>query len=258
MIVCSIGMNSFIGRNKQLLKTERTKEENLTPLKKQLTNLSNLIGNFGYISGIIIGISIILKDIIAKYINNKNIIDKDSINIVINGFILSITIIVVAIPEGLPMAVAIALAYSLEKMKNEHNLVKNLNSSETMGNVNNICTDKTGTLTKGLMEVDSFYLFNKNFMSFDIRNDNLICENIRNWIFKNIFCNISVVEGENEKKEKILNGDMTEKALYNFLKDNGFDINKEKNIKYILPFKSDNDNENLRELIYYSLIYYLS
>jgi calcium-translocating P-type ATPase len=237
MIVCSIGMNSFIGRNKQLLKTERTKEENLTPLKKQLTNLSNLIGNFGYISGIIIGISIILKDIITKYINNKNLIDKDSINIVINGFILSITIIVVAIPEGLPMAVAIALAYSLEKMKNEHNLVKNLNSSETMGNVNNICTDKTGTLTKGLMQVDSLFVFNQDINIKYLKQFNhLFLQNI----FQNIFFNILVVEGENEKNEKILNGDMTEKALYNFLKSSGFDVNREKDIKYILPFKSEN------------------
>ena len=240
MIICSIGINSFTGRNKQLSKSDRNKNENLTPLKKQLIDLSEIIGNFGYISAIIIGLSIIIKDIITKYIKNKKFFDNESIDVIINAFILSITIIVVAIPEGLPMAVAIALAYSLEKMKNENNLVKNLNSSETMGNVNNICTDKTGTLTKGLMEVDSFYLFNKDFKYLDIGNNDLISEDSRNWIFKNIFCNILVVEGENEKKEKILNGDMTEKALYNFLKDNGFDVNKEKNIKYILPFKSEN------------------
>ena len=61
------------------------------------------------------------------------------------------------------MAVAISLAYSLGQMKKEKNLVKNLNSNETMGNVNNICTDKTGTLTKGQMVVESFWFKGKEY-----------------------------------------------------------------------------------------------
>jgi len=60
---------------------------------------------------------------------------------------LSITIIVVAVPEGLPLAVTIALAYSVNQMKDENNLVKQLASCEIMGGVTNICSDKTGTLT---------------------------------------------------------------------------------------------------------------
>ncbi len=64
---------------------------------------------------------------------------------------IGITIIVVAVPEGLPLAVTIALAYSVNKMKNEQNLVKNLASCEIMGGVNIICSDKTGTLTLNYM-----------------------------------------------------------------------------------------------------------
>ena len=60
---------------------------------------------------------------------------------------IAVTIIVVAVPEGLPLAVTIALAYSVGKMKDEQNLVKNLSSCEIMGGANNICSDKTGTLT---------------------------------------------------------------------------------------------------------------
>ena len=59
-------------------------------------------------------------------------------------FIVGVTIIVVAIPEGLPLAVTIALAYSVGKMKDENNLVRFLSACETMGGANNICTDKTG------------------------------------------------------------------------------------------------------------------
>jgi P-type E1-E2 ATPase len=60
---------------------------------------------------------------------------------------IGVTIIVVAVPEGLPLAVTITLAYSVNKMKDEQNLVKNLASCEIMGGANNICSDKTGTLT---------------------------------------------------------------------------------------------------------------
>ncbi len=68
-----------------------------------------------------------------------------------DDFIIGITIIVVAIPEGLPLAVTLSLAYSVKKMANEHNLVKNLDAAETMGGANEICTDKTGTLTLNQM-----------------------------------------------------------------------------------------------------------
>lgn len=61
--------------------------------------------------------------------------------------------IVVAVPEGLPLAVTIALSYSSKKMQKENNLVKKLDASETMGGANEICTDKTGTLTMNKMTV---------------------------------------------------------------------------------------------------------
>ena len=63
----------------------------------------------------------------------------------------------VAVPEGLPLAVTISLAYSVMKMKLENNLVRKLDASETMGGANEICTDKTGTLTKNQMSVKEFY-----------------------------------------------------------------------------------------------------
>ena len=64
-----------------------------------------------------------------------------------DSFLIGITIIVVAVPEGLPLAVTIALAFSVGKMKEENNLVKELASCEIMGGATNICSDKTGTLT---------------------------------------------------------------------------------------------------------------
>ena len=72
----------------------------------------------------------------------------ETLNTLVSYFILSITIIVAAVPEGLPLAVTIALAFSVSKMRKENNLVRRLDASETMGGANEVCTDKTGTLTK--------------------------------------------------------------------------------------------------------------
>lgn len=66
---------------------------------------------------------------------------------ILNYFIIAVTVIVVAVPEGLPLAVTISLAFSVSKMFKENNLVRRLHASETMGGANEICSDKTGTLT---------------------------------------------------------------------------------------------------------------
>ena len=78
----------------------------------------------------------------------KDFLSVSTINLLVNYLILSITVIVVAVPEGLPLAVTISLAYSVKKMRKENNLVRRLDASETMGGANEVCTDKTGTLTK--------------------------------------------------------------------------------------------------------------
>lgn len=75
----------------------------------------------------------------------------------VDFLIISITVIVVAVPEGLPLAVTISLAFSVMKMKKENNLVRKLEASETMGGASEICTDKTGTLTKNKMTIQEFY-----------------------------------------------------------------------------------------------------
>lgn len=79
--------------------------------------------------------------------NQRTLISINTLNSIVNFVIIAITIIVVAVPEGLPLAVTISLAFSVMKMKKENNLVRKLHASETMGGANEICTDKTGTLT---------------------------------------------------------------------------------------------------------------
>lgn len=92
---------------------------------------------------------------------------------------IAVTIIVVAVPEGLPLAVSISLAFSINKMKDENNLVKRVECCETMGGATNICSDKTGTLTQNIMSVENLYIqdkvllrakLNKKEIQYDLNN----------------------------------------------------------------------------------------
>ena len=239
MVVAAVGDKTFEGQNKQLTNASGAgddDEANLTPLKKQLNELSNLIGDLGYIFAILIGLTLLVKESILNLMAGISLLSSHELDILVNAFIIGVTVIVVAIPEGLPMAVTIAFAFSVDKMKKEHNLVKHLDKSEAMGNVNNVCTDKTGTLTKGEMRLAAFFIEDQ-----DIRlnrtkvHDEKLRELIWNCIYKNITC----VETTNEKGQKVLNGDMTEKALFTYLKEDNYRLEGDRKGKYVLPFKSD-------------------
>lgn len=78
---------------------------------------------------------------------------EEDLPALVKYFIIAVTVVVVAVPEGLPLAVTISLAFSVSKMKQENNLVRKLEASETMGGADQICTDKTGTLTQNKMSV---------------------------------------------------------------------------------------------------------
>ena len=132
MIVCAVGENSIMGRA-MILSTGD--DDAKTPLQEKLGDLADQIGTVGFMAAGIIGLVLIIKDITLKLIRGESIFVKTTIDAILNAFIISVVVIVVAIPEGLPMAVTISLAYSVRKMNEEHNLVKNLNAAETMGNV---------------------------------------------------------------------------------------------------------------------------
>ena len=134
------------------------------------------------------------------------------------------------------MAVTIAFAFSVDKMKKEHNLVKHLDKSEAMGNVNNVCTDKTGTLTLGVMRIAAFFIEDEDIRLNRVKVQD---EKLRDLIWNCIYKNITCVETVNEKGEKVLNGDMTEKALFTYLKENNYPLEGNRKGKYVLPFKSE-------------------
>jgi len=132
MLVCAVGVNSIMGRAMNLATGD---DESKTPLQEKLGDLAEHIGSIGSIVAGLIGIILILKDLFQKLIKGESVFVQSTIDSILNAFIISVVVIVVAIPEGLPMAVTISLAYSVRKMNEENNLVKNLDAAETMGNV---------------------------------------------------------------------------------------------------------------------------
>ena len=103
-------------------------------------------------------IAIFIRTLCLIFIKNDRVFwDEQNLEDILNGLIIAVTIIVVAVPEGLPLAVAISLYVASSNMEKKNNLVRRMKAAETMGNANEICTDKTGTLTMNQMQVMEAY-----------------------------------------------------------------------------------------------------
>ena len=172
-----------------------------------------------------------------RAINKEEIFSLSLIYRILGAFIISVTVIVVAIPEGLPMAVVIALAFTLQKMKEENSFVKHLDATETMGNVNNICTDKTGTLTEGDMSINKIFISLKDY---EIEESQNINSDSLKLISEVIIHNITA-HSEKKDGQMMALGNMTERSLLQFFIDRGIPYeSKEKTQPFLrLPFNSE-------------------
>lgn len=138
-------------------KNKKGKEEK-SVLQGKLTRMAVSIGWFGVAAALLTIIVMVLQFSIRKYVNEGASWQNQHLNAYVNAFITGLTVLVVAVPEGLPLAVTISLAYSVKKMLDDNNLVRHLDACETMGNATAICSDKTGTLTTNRMTVVQSYL----------------------------------------------------------------------------------------------------
>lgn len=134
--------------------TEQSQEQ--TPLNIQLSRLASLIGKAGFTIAILMFIIFTSKDL-YEYLSVTAVTDwhqwLNIARIVLKYFMMAVTLIVVAVPEGLPMSVSLSLALNMRRMLKTNNLVRKMHACETMGAITVICTDKTGTLTQNLMQV---------------------------------------------------------------------------------------------------------
>ena len=128
-------------------------------LQRKLNKLALMIGYMGISVAVLCVIILTLKFVIEEFgIHRRSWNPATDYSELLHFVIIGVTVLVVAVPEGLPLAVTISLAFSVKKMLKDNNLVRHLHACETMGNATAICSDKTGTLTTNRMTVVESFL----------------------------------------------------------------------------------------------------
>ena len=153
-VVTAVGDATEIGKVAKK-STEQTSVE--TPLHMQLDKLAKMISKVGSVVSVAAFFIFLIHDILTNPVWGG----KDYFymaEIVLKYFMMAVTLIVMAVPEGLPMAITLSLALNMRRMLKSNNLVRKLHACETMGAVTVICTDKTGTLTQNKMQVSALEL----------------------------------------------------------------------------------------------------
>ena len=148
---------------------DNAQEDNQTPLEIKLNSIADLIGYFGLGSAIVTFVALVIQ-LIVEYFTTSSMSFSEGFNKILRILILCVSIIVVAIPEGLPLAVTLSLAFSIKKLMDQNNLVRKMHACETMGGANYICTDKTGTLTENKMQ--AMYLITTENIVYLNQNEN--------------------------------------------------------------------------------------
>lgn len=143
-------------------KISRIPKKEKSVLQGKLTRLAVQIGKAGLIMSVLTVVILILYFVVDNFVIQRRAWLPECtpvyIQYFVKFFIIGVTVLVVAVPEGLPLAVTISLAYSVKKMMKDNNLVRHLDACETMGNATAICSDKTGTLTMNRMTVVQAYI----------------------------------------------------------------------------------------------------
>ena len=213
MLVTQVGDKTMIGKISQELQEDIPE----SPLKIKLRGLAKTISKIGYLGAILASLSYLFSVVVID-----NNFDIESIlatitnfpimfNHLLYAFTLSVTIIVVAVPEGLPMMITLVLSSNMKRMLKDNVLVRKMVGIETSGSLNVLLTDKTGTLTKGILKVT-------NFITGDLKSFNNIDEikkySIYEDVYKSLYYNNASIKTDNE----IIGGNATDRALKAFVK----------------------------------------
>lgn len=211
MEVTCVGEKTFYGKIANDIQ-EKTIE---SPLKTRLRDLAKDISKFGYFAAVLVLISYMYNALIVvnDFDLNKILTFKNFFPHLIYGVTLSVAVIVMAVPEGLPMMITLVLSSNMKRMINKNVLVRKLVGIETSGSLNILFTDKTGTLTEGKLSVTSFMTPEfKNYKSIEQINKNNSLRDIINLSL--VYNNSSFFTGN-----KIEGGNSTERAILSFYKN---------------------------------------
>lgn len=223
--VAKTGAASVYGQLTQELK----EDERESPLKLKLQGLAEQISRFGYTGGVLIAVAVMLHKLFlaggpAAYLANMTAVLQD----LVQAVILAIIIIVMAVPEGLPLMIAIVSSLNMRKMLRDNVLVRKLVGIETAGSLNLLFTDKTGTITKGKLEVVRFITGDKQ----ELTSFEALPEKIKELTYQQVVLNTSAAVSEG----KIIGGNMTEAALSRYL--GSYRMQEMPQRKHFVPFNS--------------------
>jgi len=232
MKVTKVGDDTFYGK----LALELQEKQPETPLKRRLRELAGFISKIGYVGAFLVFLSYLFSVLVIKNNFQMSEIIQDITNFplivghLLYALTLCVTIIIVAVPEGLPMMITLVLSSNMKRMLKSNILVRKLVGIETSGNINILFTDKTGTLTKGKLEV-------VNIISGDLQKYLNEKELLKNQAFYEMVKMSCIANNSSSYVDKkVIGGNITDRALLNFFKHD--------NNKYIklstVPFDSKN------------------
>ncbi len=235
MKVEKVGDNTYYG----VLAKELQEKQPESPLKIKLRGLAKIISRIGYFGAILVSISYLFSKIVIDNNFNIDLILNTLTNAslmfkyILYALTLSVTIIVVAVPEGLPMMITLVLSSNMKRMLKNNVMVRKMVGIETAGSINILFTDKTGTLTKGKLEVVG--ITSGSLKEYYKESDLIKYPKFHELIkISSIYNNASTYD---EKKDASIGGNITDRALLDFIK-----TDKKKIYKIIssTPFESKN------------------
>lgn len=208
-VVTAVGVHSVHGKTMMSLKTETES----TPLQERLSELSDSISVFGCSAAIILFVVLFVQFLLDLRKGGRlaDLPPAKRGSHFMNIFITSITVIVVAVPEGLPLAVTLALAFATTRMTKDGNLVRVLSACETMGSATAVCSDKTGTLTENRMTVVKGLLGSSQFDETDedheitaksLLDHDEVAPDLKQDILANVTLNSTAFENKNYKEDQ--------------------------------------------------------
>ncbi|PUZ48775.1 hypothetical protein GQ55_7G273800 [Panicum hallii var. hallii] len=246
MLVTAVGINTEWGLLMASISEDSGEE---TPLQVRLNGVATFIGMVGLSVALAVLIVLLARyftghtynpDSSVQYVKGKMGVGQ-TIRGVVRIFTVAVTIVVVAVPEGLPLAVTLTLAFSMRKMMRDKALVRRLSACETMGSATTICSDKTGTLTLNQMTVVEAYFGGKKMGSPD--NAQMLSSDVTSLIVEGIAQNTSgsIFEPEGGQEPEVT-GSPTEKAILSWGLKLGMKFNETRSkssILHVFPFNSE-------------------
>ena len=251
MMVTKVGVNTFYGK----ISLELQEKQPESPLKLRLRDLAKVISRIGYVGAFLVAFSYLFSVLVINnnFDINRIVVTLSDTSLLFAYFLealtLAVTIIVVSVPEGLPMMITLVLSSNMKRMLKDNVLVRKLMGIETAGSLNILFTDKTGTLTKGELEVVGVMFGNLDYYKEKKRLKSSIT--YYNILKKCILSNTNCVY--DDEKRMWIGGNATDKAVVNYLGEENYSVKKIKEV----PFDSKNKYsytkviEESREITYY-------